>query len=180
MKVKEVTFPWSDEEGFKGMSMFAAEIGLAHTQWYPERAAEYGPWLRRTLAGCGELRGMDVAASHLARERFRGRLRAMFRVVDLLLVPALGRVLPTWEAMARLAEEGKDFDTELVRFTSPFNIAGSPTITLPAGFTGEGLPIGIQLAGPWLSEPLLLRAGVAFQKQTDFHERHPDLETVAA
>ena len=51
---------------------------------------------------------------------------------------------------------------------------GTPTITLPAGFTNEGLPIGIQLAGTWLSEPLLVQAGAAFQRETDFHKRHPD------
>lgn len=40
----------------------------------------------------------------------------------------------------------------------------------------RSLPIGIQLAGPWLSEPALIRAGDAFQKETDFHLRHPPLD----
>jgi len=96
----------------------------------------------------------------------------------LLLVPALGRVLPTWEAAEGMGRAGKPFDVDLVRFTSPFNIAGTPTITLPAGFTADGLPIGIQLAGPWLSEPTLIRAGAAFQRETDFHDRHPDLDAL--
>jgi amidase len=63
-----------------------------------------------------------------------------------------------------------------MRFTSPFNLAGSPTITLPGGFGPTGLPVGIQFAGTWLAEPTLIRAGVAFQKETEFHERHPVLE----
>ena len=75
---------------------------------------------------------------------------------------------------------GKPFDLDLMRFTSPFNLAGTPTISLPAGVDAAGLPLGIQLAGPWLTEPALIRAGVAFQNETDFHERHPDLDAVAA
>jgi amidase len=59
-------------------------------------------------------------------------------------------------------------------------MAGTPTISLPAGFTGQGLPIGIQLGGTWLAEPALIRAGFAFQQVTDFHQRHPDLETLEA
>jgi amidase len=73
-------------------------------------------------------------------------------------------------------KEGDGFDPLLTRFTLPFNAAGVPTISLPGGFTADGLPVGIQLAGPWLSEPALIRAAVAFQNETDFHTRHPLLD----
>jgi Asp-tRNA(Asn)/Glu-tRNA(Gln) amidotransferase A subunit family amidase len=56
-----------------------------------------------------------------------------------------------------------------------FNLAGIPTLSLPGGFTKDGLPIGIQLAGAALAEPNLLRAGAAFQRTTDFHTKHPPL-----
>ena len=55
------------------------------------------------------------------------------------------------------------------------HIAGNPTISLPGGFTSDGLPIGIQLAAWKLEEPKLIRAGAAFQSRTDFHTRHPAL-----
>jgi amidase len=112
----------------------------------------------------------------MLRERYRGRLRALFADVDMLLVPGLGKPLPTWDTMEAMGQGDASFDSDLMRFTSPFNLAGSPTISLPAGVDAAGLPLGIQLAGPWLSEPGLIRAGVAFQKVTDFHERHPMLE----
>jgi len=171
--VSEVTFPWRTEDGMRSQAAFGAEIALAHAEWFPQQAEGYGPWLRGTLEAAQGIRGVDVAAAMNERDRFRGRVRAMFEDIDLLLVPALGRVLPTWEFMDGMGRD-KPFDTEVVRFTSPFNMAGTPTITLPAGFTAEGLPIGIQLAGTWRSEPLLVRAGAAFQRETDFHTRHPD------
>lgn len=178
MKVREVEFPWNDEEMADSRTLFGAEIALAHEAWFPAQADRYGPWLRGTLQEVGQVRGVDVARGHMLRERYRGRLRALFGEIDLLLVPALGRPLPTWDAMEPMAQGREPMDLDLMRFTSPFNLSGSPTITLPAGFGPTGLPMGIQLASEWLAEPLLVRAGVAFQKETDFHERHPDLDRV--
>ena len=63
----------------------------------------------------------------------------------------------------------------LMRFTSPFNMSGSPTITLPSGFTSRGTPIAFQLVGRHFSEDLLVRAGRAFQRETDWHRKHPPL-----
>jgi amidase len=54
-------------------------------------------------------------------------------------------------------------------------MSGSPTITMPCGFTDGGMPIGFQLVGPHLAEDVLLRAGHAFQQATDWHTRHPTL-----
>jgi amidase len=61
----------------------------------------------------------------------------------------------------------------LVRYTAPFDMSGHPTITLPAGFTVSGLPVAVQLVAGHLREDLLVRAGRAFQRQTDWHRRHP-------
>jgi amidase len=156
--------------------LFGAELALAHEAWFPAQADRYGAWLRGTLQMAGQVRGVDVARGHMLRERYRGRLRALFGEIDLLLVPGLGKPLPTWEEMEPMAQGEVPMDLDLMRFTSPFNLSGSPTISLPAGFGPTGLPIGIQLAGAWLAEPVLIRAGVAFQKVTDFHARHPRLD----
>ena len=175
MRVREVVFPWNDDEMADSRTLFGAEIALAHEAWFPAQAERYGSWLRETLQGVAHVRGVDVARGHMLRERYRGRLRALFGEVDLLLVPALGKPLPTCEEMEPMAQGKVPLDADLMRFTSPFNLSGSPTISLPAGFGPSGLPVGIQLAGTWLAEPALIRAGVAFQKQTDFHARHPAL-----
>jgi amidase len=54
-------------------------------------------------------------------------------------------------------------------------MTGSPTITLPAGFSPRGTPLGVQFIGRDFSEHLLLQAGHAFQCVTDFHTKHPPL-----
>jgi amidase len=54
-------------------------------------------------------------------------------------------------------------------------MAGNPTITLPGGFTAKGLPLSFQLVSRHLDEALLVLAGHAFQRVTEWHHRHPAL-----
>jgi aspartyl-tRNA(Asn)/glutamyl-tRNA(Gln) amidotransferase subunit A len=60
-------------------------------------------------------------------------------------------------------------------FTVSANLAGIPALAFPAGLSTEGLPIGVQLQGPPLSEERLLQMGYLFQQVTDWHRRRPPL-----
>jgi len=59
--------------------------------------------------------------------------------------------------------------------TIPVNLAGLPGISVPAGFTGGGLPIGLQLIGRAFDEATVLRAAHAYERATDWHTRRPKL-----
>jgi len=176
VRIQEVSLPWSDEDFRASIPIFESELALAHAEHFPAKADAYGPWARATLQHA--VSNMDrpaLARAHLTRDRYKGRLQKLFQTVDFLLTPGLGQVLPTWEQIGSRGYEEGPFDPDLIRFTFPFNIAGIPTLSLPGGFTPDGLPIGLQLIGPWLAEPTLLRAAAAFQQVTDFHTRHPAL-----
>jgi aspartyl-tRNA(Asn)/glutamyl-tRNA(Gln) amidotransferase subunit A len=57
-----------------------------------------------------------------------------------------------------------DWDwTDWTPFSYPFNLAQLPALSIPCGFTQAGLPIGLQIVGPRLSEALILRAAAAFE-----------------
>jgi amidase len=174
-RVREIHFPWDGAGWSETSAMFAAEIAVAHAEHYPAKAERYGARARAMIEGGRALDPLTVAAGYQERDRFRGRLAAVFRDVDLILVPGLGDVLPTWETVQKLFDDMVRISTTLLRFTSPFNLSGTPTISLPGGFTADGLPIGIQLAGAALAEPMLIRAGEAFQRATAFHTRRPPL-----
>lgn len=60
-------------------------------------------------------------------------------------------------------------------FTIPVNMAGLPGISCPAGFSSDGLPIGLQLIAPHFGESKLVQLVAAFQKETDYHLRRPAL-----
>ncbi|MFP3867702.1 MAG: Asp-tRNA(Asn)/Glu-tRNA(Gln) amidotransferase subunit GatA [Desulfobacteraceae bacterium] len=60
-------------------------------------------------------------------------------------------------------------------FTLSANLAGIPGISLPCGFSSQGLPIGLQLLGRHFDEPTLIRVAHAFEQHTDFHHAKPRL-----
>ena len=58
-------------------------------------------------------------------------------------------------------------------FTMPFTVSGNPSLTVPCGFTTTGLPMAVQLVGRHFDESRLLQAGHAYQRETNWHNRHP-------
>jgi amidase len=175
-QVREVRFPWDPDQAAGSMAVFAAELAVAHADHFPQKADRYGPRLREMVQGADAFDAVAVARGYQARDRLAGPVRAIFREVDLLLTPGLGVVLPTWDEAIALGDDMAAMSRTVLRFTAPFNVTGLPTISLPGGFTDEGLPIGVQLIGPALAEPVLIRAGAAFQSVTGFHTRRPPLD----
>ena len=97
--------------------------------------------------------------------------------VDAVLLPAIPFPIPTIEE-TDVEQSGGPATLDMVaRFTGltrPFNTLGLPTLSLPGGFDGNGLPIGLQLVGRPFDEALLYRIGHAFQGATDHHRKVPD------
>jgi amidase len=154
------------------VTILPAEAARAHASSFPARADAYGPHLRELLEdGCG-LRAVDYAAAHESRLAFRGRLGALFREIDLLLCPPMPSPALPAEAMAAIPGSFRRLRAAL-RFSGPYNVSGSPTLTLPCGATADGLPLGLQLVGRPYQEGLLLRAGAAYESATDWHRRRP-------
>ncbi len=152
----------------------AVETAVAHRATFPSRRAEYGPGLAGLLDQGRAASGLDVQQVWLRRRAFAGRVTALFGSIDLLLIPAQPIASPTMAQMDALGVDPEGF-ARLVRFTAPFDMSGHPTITLPAGFTRQGLPVAVQLVSARLNEALLVRTGRAFQRVTDWHQRHPAL-----
>jgi amidase len=171
-ELRQVTVPLDGHEVGPWVTLCAAEVAHAHRDHFPARAADYGPALRNFLELGHRLTAVDYARAHAARLALRGRLAAVFNQVDLLVCPALGVVLP---ATVDLAAPVDHDSASAGRFTIPFDLTGSPTITLPCGVVRDQLPIGLQLVGRHLEEAVLFRAATAYERATPWHERHPAL-----
>jgi amidase len=174
-RIREVTLPPFDTLTGAMLPLISAEIAVAHEATFPRHADRYGPDLRRMLESAAALTAKDLVRSTYARGRFNGALRKLFDEIDLLLLPGAPATTPTWTELEAMKEDLATVMDRIARFTLPFNVSGSPTLSLPMGFTPAGLPLGAQLIGPNLGEVLLCRAGHAFQQVTDFHVRHPNL-----
>ncbi|MFL6651797.1 MAG: amidase [Sulfurifustaceae bacterium] len=173
-EVRDVTLPSLDPMVFDAIALCATEAAAAHQETFPARAGEYGPVLARLLETGRQVNPLTLAGVIERRAVFIGRLAALLRDVDLLLVPAMNEAAPTLASMVMRVADPKARIGRL-RFTSPFDMSGSPTVTLPGGKTTDGLPIGFQLVGRHFEEALLLRAAHAFQQATDWHMRRPGL-----
>jgi amidase len=150
----------------------AVEAAVAHEATYPARKAEYGTILASVIEAGLSLSAFDYQKIRLRRMDLRGRFARLFQVIDLLLTP-VQPFAPLSLATIRTLGEQPELILKLQRFTAPFDMTGSPTITLPGGFSEAGLPIGIQLIARDYEEAILFQAGMAFQRATGWHRRHP-------
>jgi amidase len=162
--VAQAIADWSDN--------CAVEAAVAHEATYPARKDEYGQVLASVIEAGRRLSGFDYQKILLRRLELRGRVTALFRTIDLLLIPVHPFTPPTLATIRTLGEQ-PELISKLQRYTCPFNMTGNPTITLPGGFIKASLPIAFQLVAADLGETTLVRAGSAFQSVTSWHRRHP-------
>ena len=102
------------------------------------------------------------AALERARERFRADLEALLRRVDVIAAPAMVFAPPRIESDGVAARRAASRTSS--RSPRRSTTRAIPTITLPSGFNGDGLPMAFQLIGRLLGEPTLIRAGHAYEQ----------------
>ncbi len=175
-EIREVRFPDVGQIIADWFPLCSVQAAVAHEATYPARKSEYGPSLSSFIDISSGLSGLDYQKIILRRLGFRGRVAALFQDIDLLLVPAQSLASPTTAQLANLGDNAEMLNA-LVRYTMPFDMSGSPTITLPCGFTAAGTPVAFQFVGRHLEEETLVRAGYAYQTATDWHRQHPALPT---
>ena len=150
-----------------------AEAADAHRETYPAQADEYGPWFREWLARGAAFTAADYAQANNLRAACVGELRQTMQGVDLLACPSTPNAAHAVTPEISYGPIPVDRDPWQTRFTVPMDFAGLPTISLPCGLSDNGLPLSLQLVGHALTEPLLVQAGTAFERATDWHAMHP-------
>ena len=157
-------------------SICSAEAAVAHAATFPSRADDYGPWFRAWLEKGNAVTGMEYAEAMQRRATLVGLLRRAFEPIDVLIcptrTPTAYRITP--DQLYDSVPEATP-DPAGRHFNMIFNMSGAPAITLPAGFTNAGVPLGVQFAGHPLSEALLCRVGHTYEQATDWHTRRPPL-----
>ncbi len=172
--IREVKFPNAEQAIADWFPLCGVETAVAHEATYPSRKSEYGPGLAGLIDLGLAQSGLDYQKIVLRRRAFSGRVAALFEGIDLLLIPTTAAASPTNAQMATLATDA-ELLSALLRYTCPFDMTGSPTITLPGGFTVQGTPIAFQFVARHFEEDLLVRAGWHYQQATDWYRRHPAL-----
>ncbi len=154
--------------------VLATEAAAFHKRWMIERPGDYGAQVLMRLQN-----GLAVAGvSYLEAMRWRGPAlaahNAAVAAVDAMIMPVSPVAAPTIaESDVGNSPDAEAMIQRLTRFTRPINYLGLPSLSIPSGFTKDGLPVGMQLVGRSFDEAMILRIGAAFQRATDFHDRVP-------
>jgi len=172
--VVEVEMPDASSSAAIWFELCAVEAVLANEATWPSRSAEYGPTVREVLEHGSKVTGTAYARASQQRAEFNARLERMLGDVDCLVCPTMANVPPIKSADPHVlsdAEWSRLVPNDV--YAKPFNFSGSPTLSVPCGFSTEGLPLSVQFVGRRLSEAVLCRAGHAFERVTDWHLRRP-------
>ncbi len=153
-------------------SPIGAEAYAYHAELLEQRRDLYGPSTLARIEPGAEVSTADYVRTQYKLKLVRKAIAQVFDDVDLLVTPTLPR-LPIRIDEAR--EAPLEATRILARNTSPFNQYGIPAISVPCGFSREGLPIGLQISGPALGEMDVLALAHAYEQATDWHARLPPL-----
>ncbi len=155
----------------------AYEAAAAHKANYPSRADEYGAYFREILKMGSGVTDAAYAEASEVRSDYSDRFRAVLSTVDAIASPAGGVPFPMSQELqyGSMADFAAVRPNVQMRFTTPADFAGTPTISLPCGVSDDGLPYTIQFLGSHLSEAMLCRVGHAYEQVTAWHTRHPNV-----
>jgi aspartyl-tRNA(Asn)/glutamyl-tRNA(Gln) amidotransferase subunit A len=175
--VVDVDLPDMDPWNAAGSMIISAEAAALHGNWLRTRPQDYSPQVRARLES-----GLAIpAASYIDSLRLRGVAleaftRAVYSKVDVLHAPVVSFQTPTiTETDVAGGPKMSQLLAQVTRLTRPANYLGVPTLSVQAGFTRAGMPVGMQLLGRPFCEATLFALGHAFQGATDFHSRAPKL-----
>lgn len=149
-----------------------AEAAAVHRALLAERGELYEAGLRQRLLAGLLLPAADYLHAQQVRQLLRQAWAGLFATVDCLLMPTTPVTAPLMgqKQVALPTGELSLFEACLGR-TLPMNVTGHPAVSIPCGFTGAGLPVGMQLVGRPFDEATILRVAHHYQEQTDWHRQ---------
>lgn len=162
-----------------GITTIAAEGYTLNKELLENHFDELDPVVANRMILGREVSAGTYLENNIAARRLRAEAGNTLKDIDALLVPT------TPVPAQPVSKVDTDFDNYLnrnalyLRNTCIGNVLNMCGLSLPCGFTSEGLPIGLLIYGKPFQENVVLRAGYAFQQITDWHRQQPDLSWAA-
>jgi aspartyl-tRNA(Asn)/glutamyl-tRNA(Gln) amidotransferase subunit A len=160
-------------------TLLDTEIGARLSLFGPleEIRDKLDPSLAKRVDAVKNLTANDYLRTMFARQELSAKVGELFQAYDLLLTPTLG--VPAWPiGLPKVYVEevdGKPVSTRGWTFTFPFNLTGQPAASVPAGWTEDGLPVGLQIVGRPYDEATVFRAAAAFEQAQPWAHMRPPL-----
>jgi aspartyl-tRNA(Asn)/glutamyl-tRNA(Gln) amidotransferase subunit A len=167
--VVEVKIPSLRYAGASQPVIMLSEAFTYHARNLRSKPEEFGDMVRaRFRTGA-----LFTSAEYVQAQRVRNVIKRDFanvlQRVDLIASPTMSNPPPEFQHIDVMTT------ARVPSFTGPYNLTGMPAISVPCGFTANGLPIGLQLAGKPFDEPTVLRAAYTFQQRVRLFEKRPSI-----
>jgi aspartyl-tRNA(Asn)/glutamyl-tRNA(Gln) amidotransferase subunit A len=174
--VRDVELPTVVNVGASTLNraIMGPEAYAYHSRWLADSPEKYQTQTRERLLGfAGAVTQQDYVQARRRCDLLRREIAKVFAKVDLLVTATVAGPPSTIEPIAQNAS----LDAGRTRNTFPFDVNGLPAISVPCGFTGSGLPIGLQIVGAPFAEPTILALANAYEQATDWHSRRPPVNS---
>jgi aspartyl-tRNA(Asn)/glutamyl-tRNA(Gln) amidotransferase subunit A len=155
--------PWPDLPRTYSV-VISAEAYAYHREMLARFPDKYHMGTRRSLEGGASISAAEYIDARREMDSLRAGAGGLFAEADVLVTPA---------SPGPAFELGKPAGLVFLRNCAPWNLYGLPSISLPCGFSRNGLPIGIQITAAPGRDSLVLAVAAAYQNETDFHWRIP-------
>ena len=154
--------------------LFPASVAARLAGYLAEWRAKMDPGLVRYIEMGQRPSAVDFIHAANVRRTLNDAFRGFFKTYDLLLTPTLAAPpLPLGQHMYDEIGGKAVGPLGWLAFTFPINMLGYPAITVPAGWTATGLPVGLQIVGPRFADAAVLRAAAAFEARQPWAGRRP-------
>lgn len=163
-----------EDPGPLWMAEFYAGVGVRLKKQMKESPELLDPYVVEVLATALDQTIEEYYTKVFQRYEFREKMRKFFETYDLLLSPTLP--VPAFDVGLPVPPELPDRNiVSWVYYTYPFNLTGQPAASIPAGFTADGLPVGLQMVSRINEEVDIFRAAAAFEAARPWADRRPPI-----
>ncbi len=167
-KVERVEMDFLREAAIANSLITQADGAAYHRERLAEHPDRFGADVRERLESGRSSTSTEYSLARRTQAEMNHRFAQFFEQYDFLLLPTTPISAPLIEG-SNAVEQAR----HLTRFTAPFNLIGLPAISVPCGFSKEGLPIGLQIIAKAWNEAGVLRAAHAYERQTNWGMRRP-------
>jgi aspartyl-tRNA(Asn)/glutamyl-tRNA(Gln) amidotransferase subunit A len=148
------------------LTIAEAEAYAFHEPYLAKSAHLYSTPIRERLLAGSKVSSAAYISARREMDRWRREIHRIFEDIDLIVTPTMP---------VRPVKVGTISDLKLIRNTSPFDVFGLPTISIPCGFSDAGLPIGLQITGRHLDETTVFQAAHAYEQAAGWCGHAPSL-----
>jgi aspartyl-tRNA(Asn)/glutamyl-tRNA(Gln) amidotransferase subunit A len=150
-------------------TILTSEAFAIHERWMRERPQDYGALARERIMAGAFVRAADYVNATRLRRKMTDAFHALCADIDVVITSS------SMDPACRIDDPVACETTYARQSRSPFNVTGSPALSMPIGFTKTGLPLAMQIVARPFDEATIYRVAAAYEQATDWKTTHPEL-----